>query len=61
MKKLNKKKDGGKFPGGPVVRTPRFHCWGPGFDPKKKKEKKREGTSLIFNVVYRSTRMTVEN
>ena len=20
-------------PGGPVVRTPRFHCWGPGFDP----------------------------
>ena len=22
-----------QFPGGPVVRTPRFHCWGPGFDP----------------------------
>ena len=21
------------FPGCPVVRTPRFHCWGPGFDP----------------------------
>ena len=22
-----------EFPGGPVVRTPRFHCRGPGFDP----------------------------
>ena len=22
-----------EFPGGPVVRTPRFRCWGPGFDP----------------------------
>ena len=22
-----------EFPGGPVVRTPRFHCWGPRFDP----------------------------
>ena len=21
------------FPGGPVVKTPRFHCWGHGFDP----------------------------
>lgn len=21
-----------EFPGGPVVRTPRFHCWGPGFN-----------------------------
>ena len=24
---------GWEFPGSPVVRTPRFHCWGPGFDP----------------------------
>ena len=23
----------GEFPGGPVVRTPRFHCRGHGFDP----------------------------
>ena len=22
-----------EFPGGPVVRTPHFHCQGPGFDP----------------------------
>ena len=22
-----------EFPGGLVVRTPRFHCQGPGFDP----------------------------
>ena len=22
-----------EFPGPPVVRTPCFHCWGPGFDP----------------------------
>ena len=22
-----------EFPGGPVVRTPCFHCWGPGFNP----------------------------
>ena len=22
-----------EFPGGPVVRTPRFHCWGCGFSP----------------------------
>ena len=22
-----------EFPGGPVVRTPRFHCRGPGLDP----------------------------
>ena len=22
-----------EFPGSPVVRTPRFHCQGPGFDP----------------------------
>ena len=21
-----------EFPGGPVVRTPRFHCWGAGFN-----------------------------
>ena len=23
----------GEFPGGPVVRTPRFHCHEPGLDP----------------------------
>ena len=23
----------GKFPDSPVVRTPCFHCWGPGFNP----------------------------
>ena len=43
------------FPGGPVIKTPHFHCWGHGFNPwwgtkiphvalcgqkKKKKEKK---------------------
>ena len=22
-----------EFPGGPVVRTPHFHCQGPGFSP----------------------------
>ena len=27
------KSEGGEFPGGPVVRTPCFHCWGPGFKP----------------------------
>ena len=26
----------GEFPGGPVVRTLRFHCGGPGFDPWSK-------------------------
>ena len=29
----NVKKSGWEFPGGPVVRTPCFHCRGPGFDP----------------------------
>ena len=23
----------GEFPGAPVVRTPHFHCTGPGFNP----------------------------
>ena len=22
-----------EFPGGPVVRIPHFHCWGPRFNP----------------------------
>ena len=22
-----------EFSGGPVVKTPKFHCWRPGFDP----------------------------
>ena len=25
--------EAGGFPGSPVVRAPRFHCWGHGFDP----------------------------
>ena len=51
-----KRKGGGDFPGGPVVRTLPFHCRGRRFDPgsgnedptcltvwpKKKKKKKRE-------------------
>ena len=28
-----KKSTNGEFPGGPVVRTPHFHCRGPGFNP----------------------------
>jgi len=31
IKQLYKYK--GEFPGCPVVRTPNFHCWGPGFYP----------------------------
>ena len=27
------KRHSGEFPGGPVVRIPRCHCGGPGFDP----------------------------
>ena len=29
------------FPGGPVVKTPRFHCRGRGFDPLSVRPKKR--------------------
>ena len=29
----NEKKQDGKFPGGPVVRTQGFHCQGPRFHP----------------------------
>ena len=33
-KKENKRKENpGNFPGGPVVKSPRFHCSGRGFDP----------------------------
>ena len=28
-----KKTECGDFPGGPVVKTPQFHCRGHGFDP----------------------------
>ena len=32
-KNLRKNSQHHQFPGGPVVRTWRFHCWGPKFDP----------------------------
>ena len=31
--KLQKVQEYGEFPGGPVVRTPHFHCRGPQFNP----------------------------
>ena len=34
---------GGEFPGGPVVRTLCFHCWGPGSIPG-------QGTKIPQNV-----------
>ena len=43
-----------EFPGGPVAKTPCFHCWGPGFDPtshavqKKKFEYKDQSTATII-------------
>ena len=31
--KTDESRNLGEFPGSPVVRTPRFHCQGPGFSP----------------------------
>ena len=31
----NPKREAGEFPGGPVIRTPSFHCQGPGFELRR--------------------------
>ena len=36
----------GEFPGGPVVRTPRFHCRGAGFDSLVRELRSRRPCSM---------------
>ena len=61
--KLKKKAKRREFPGGPVVRTPHFHCRGPGLNPlvgeprscsqkqKKKKKKRQNGRAQEYKNV----------
>ena len=65
QEKVNKGRYVREFPGGPVVRTPRFHCRGLRFHPwfgelrphklcgvAKREKKKKKGGGMYVNIYF---------